>query len=468
MVTSEAPVIAQSPAGAAMSDMSPTSAPPGWPGHAEADIPGPTVGVRRQAGPAEQAERSSTLADEWSVAVGWRFVVEYAAAYTGVIIMLIAPLVVTLALKLDALVGDQAPNSLALVAGLGSLVAMVGNPVFGRLSDRTTSPLGMRRPWVLVGLAGGTAGTVIVALAPDVAVVVLGWCLAQLFLNAVLAALLAVLPDQVPSRQRGLVSGVLGVCLPVASVAGTLIVKVFSPHALAMFLAPCVVGGAAILWFMWRLDDRHLDPDGQPRWSWGELARTFYVRPHTSGDFLWAFSSRFLFVFAYACLTSYEAFYLLNHLGSPDHDVPDQVFLATLMQSTLVIAASLVGGPLSDRTGRRKLFVMVASAVFSVAMLLLAVTSQLAGFYTALAVSGVGLGLYVAIDLALVVDVLPDPATAAKDLGVFNIAGALPYSLAPALAPGILALGSYPALYGVASLCAVLAAACIRPVRGVR
>jgi MFS family permease len=402
------------------------------------------------------------------VAVGWRFVVEYAAAYTGVIIMLIAPLVVTLALKLDALVGDRAPSSLALVAGLGSLVAMVGNPVFGRLSDRTTSRLGMRRPWVLVGLVGGAAGTVTVALAPNVAVVVLGWCVAQLFLNAVLAALLAVLPDQVPPRQRGLVSGVLGVCLPLASVLGTLLVKVFSPHALAMFLAPCLVGGLAILWFLWRLDDRRLDPSGRAPWSWGELARTFWVRPKAGGDFLWAFSSRFLFVFAYACLTSYEAFYLLDHLGSAKGDVPGQVFVATALQSALVITASLVGGPLSDRTGRRKVFVVTAAAIFGVAMLVLAATSQLAGFYLALAISGVGLGLYVAIDLALVVDVLPDPATAAKDLGVFNIAGALPYSLAPALAPGILALGSYPALYAVASVCALLAAACIVPVRGVR
>ena len=148
--------------------------------------------------------------------------------------------------------------------------------------------------------------------------------------------------------------------------------------------------------------------------------------------------------------------------------MPNQVFVATVLQSALVITASLVGGPLSDRTWRRKVFVMSAAAVFSVAMLVLAATSSLAGFYLALAISGVGLGLYVAIDLALVVDVLPDPATAAKDLGVFNIAGALPYSLAPALAPGILALGSYPALYAVASVCALMAAACILPVRGVR
>ncbi len=457
-----------------MSDTSPTSALPGPPVRAAGDGPAAPVAVTRPAGPEHRAERSALPGDGSGdgrpavVAVGWRFVVEFAAAYTGVIIMLIAPLVVTLALKLDALVGDKAPNSLAVVAGLGSLVAVIGNPVFGRLSDRTTSPLGMRRPWVLVGLAGGTVGTVIVALAPNVAVVVLGWCLAQLFLNAVLAALLAVLPDQVPSRQRGMVSGVLGGCLPVASVLGTLLVKVFNPNALAMFLAPCLVGGVAIVWFMWRLDDRRLDPAGRAPWSWGELARTFWVRPHASGDFLWAFASRFLFVFAYACLTSYEAFYLLDHLGSLDHDVPDQVFLATALQSALVITASLVGGPLSDRTGHRKVFVMVAAAVFGVAMLVLAASSQLAGFYLALAISGVGLGLYVAIDLALVVDVLPDPATAAKDLGVFNIAGALPYSLAPALAPGILALGSYPALYAVASLCALFAAACILPVRGVR
>lgn len=400
--------------------------------------------------------------------VGWRFVVEYAAAYAGAILLLIAPLVVTLALKLDALAGDDAPKRLALVAGVGSLVAMVGNPLFGRLSDRTTSRWGMRRPWLVVGLVGGASGVLAVALAPDVGVVLLGWCVAQLFFNAVLAALLAVLPDQVPVRQRGLVSGVLGVCLPVASVVGTLLVAVFRRYELGMFLVPCLVGGASILWFAWRLPDRRLAPDDQPPWSWRELVATFYVRPRTGGDFVWAFSSRFLFVVAYAFLTSYEAFYLLDHVGSGKADVPGQVFLATLLQSTLVVAASLVGGSLSDRTGRRKVFVTAAALVFGVAMLVLALTSQLVGFYAALTVSGFGLGLYVAVDLALVVDVLPDPGTAGKDLGVFNIAGALPYSLAPAVAPVILAVGDYRGLYLVASGCALAGAAAILPVRAVR
>ena len=82
---------------------------------------------------------------------------------------------------------------------------MVGNPFFGRLSDRTSSRLGMRRPWMVIGLVGGSLGVLVVALAPNIPVVLLGWCFAQLFFNALLAAQLAVLPDQVPAAQRGLV-----------------------------------------------------------------------------------------------------------------------------------------------------------------------------------------------------------------------------------------------------------------------
>ena len=122
------------------------------------------------------------------------------------------------------LAGGRRPGaaSLSLVAATGSLVALVANPLFGRLSDRTTSRWGMRRPWILVGLAGGSVGILVVALAPAVWVVLIGWCLAQLFFNAMLAAIVAVLPDQVPVEQRGTVAGVLGVCLPVASVGGHL------------------------------------------------------------------------------------------------------------------------------------------------------------------------------------------------------------------------------------------------------
>src|ERR1017187_763208 len=176
-------------------------------------------------------------------------------------------------------------------------------------------------------------------------------------------------------------------------------------------------------------------------------------------DFAWAFVSRFMFVLAYAFLVTYQAYYLLEKIGSAKADIPQQIFLGTLVQSVVVVAASLIGGKLSDRTGRRKIFVLTASVVYGVAIFVIAIASNFNGFLVGMA-----------IDVALVVDVLPDKDNAAKDLGVFNMAGALPFSIAPGIAPAILAIGggSYAVLYAVAGVSAIVGAATILPVNRVR
>jgi MFS family permease len=386
-------------------------------------------------------------------------------------LLFVAPLLVTLPLKVNSLVGiKQAPNSLALVAGLGALLALVGNPFFGKMSDRTTSRLGIRRPWMVTGLMGGCLGVLVVALAPSVPVVLAGWCIAQLCFNALLAVMVAVLPDQVPSVQRGLVSGILGVCLPVASVCATFLVKLFTGSLLVMFLVPCAIGGFFILLFAVTLQDRRLAEEEKPAWSLREFASIFYVSPRKNPDFAWAFGSRFMFVMAYAFLVSYQAFYLLDKIGTAQADVPQQIFVGTLAQSAVIVAASFIGGRLSDRTGRRKIFVLTASIVYGLALFVIAIASDFSGFLVGMAIGGLGFGVYVAVDLALVVDVLPGNLSAAKDLGVFNIAGALPFSIAPAIAPVILALGggSYGVLYAVAGLCAITGAFAVLPVKRVR
>jgi len=403
--------------------------------------------------------------------VGWAFVSLYTLAYMGTCLLFLAPLLVTLALKINSLVGiQQAPNSLALVTGIGALLSMVGNPFFGRMSDRTSSRLGMRRPWMVIGLVGGSLGILLVALAPTIAVVLVGWCAAQLLFNATLAAQVAVLPDQVPTVQRGMVAGVLGVCLPLASVSGTFVVQLFTGNQLAMFLVPCAIGGFFILLFAVTLKDRRLAPADKPPWSLREFARTFYVNPRSSPDFAWAFASRFLFVLAYAFLTTYQAYYLLDKIGSDETDVPRQIFLGTLIQSVVLVAASVVGGKLSDRTGRRKVFVLVAAIVYGLALFVIAIASNFNGFLVGMALGGLGFGMYMAVDLALAVDVLPDNANVAKDLGVLNIAGALPYSIAPAIAPVILVIGhgSYGALYAFAGVCAIVGGIAILPIKRVR
>jgi MFS family permease len=400
-----------------------------------------------------------------------RFIALYALAYMSTSLLFLAPLLVTLSLKVNSLVpSHRAAGVLALVTGVGSFLSIFANPFFGRMSDRTTSRWGMRRPWMLFGLTGGTCGILVVALAPNVPVLLVGWCAAQLFFNALLAAQVAVLPDQVPIDQRGLVAGVLGVCLPIASVSGTYVVQLFAPNELAMFLVPCAIGGLFIVLFAMYLDDRRLDPASRPRWSVREFLATFYVDPRKSPDFGWALLSRFLFVMAYAFLVTYQAFYLLHTIGSAAADVPHQIFLGTLVQASVIVTASVVGGRISDAVGRRKVFILAASCLYGMAMFVIAVAGSFNGYLVGMAIGGLGFGLYFAVDLALAADVLPSGDSTAKDLGVLNIAGALPFTLAPAVAPTVLALGggNYGALFAVAGVCAVCGAAAILPVKRVR
>lgn len=401
--------------------------------------------------------------------VNKRFVVLYTLAFMSTILLFLAPMLGTLALKINALVGlEQAPNNLALVAGLGAVLAIFANPFFGMLSDRTTLPFGRRRTWMLIGLVGGSFGVLVVALAPSIPFVLLGWCVAQVGFNALMAAIAAVLPDQVPPSQRGSVAGILGVCVPIASVIAAGLIALFSANQLAMFMVPCGLAGVFIVLFAVVLkDSRESVP---ARLSVKTIAGAFYLSPRTHPDFAWVFASRFLLVLAYSFLSTFLAYFLLAQLRSAERDVPGQILLGTMIQSAVVVVASVTGGKLSDWTGRRKAFVVAASVVYGIGMFAIALAADLTMFLVAMGIAGLGFGIYLAVDLALVVDVLPKDDQAATRLGILNIASALPSSIAPALAPAILLIagGSYSALYTVAGVSALLGAAAVLPVRGAR
>src|SRR5438067_12392071 len=104
--------------------------------------------------------------------------------------------------------------------------------------------------------------------------------------------------------------------MPIASVSATFLVNLFTGNQLAMFLVPCAVAGCFILLFAVTLKDRRLAREDKPAWSLREIASTFYVNPRKSPDFAWAFASRLMFVLAYAFLVTYQAYYLLEKIGS--------------------------------------------------------------------------------------------------------------------------------------------------------
>jgi len=176
--------------------------------------------------------------------VGAGFVAVYALAYASLWLALLTPATVTLALRVRQMASGDSARLISEVLLAGALVALVSNPIFGALSDRTRSRFGRRRPYLLLGALVGLGALWLIAVAPGLRLVLIGWCLAQLSYNAVLAAMVAVVADEIPASRRGTVVGVLGICMPVGQIAGTFLVQHL---AFDLRLALLVPGGIGLI-----------------------------------------------------------------------------------------------------------------------------------------------------------------------------------------------------------------------------
>jgi MFS family permease len=132
---------------------------------------------------------------------------------------------------------------------------------------------------------------------------------------------------------------------------------------------------------------------------------------------------------------------------------------------------SVVAGRLSDRLGRRKPVAMVGSTLQGIGLWVIGMAPSYTMLLLGAAVAGIGHGVYEGVNLALVTEVLPDRSQhAAKDLGLLNIANALPQVVAPLAAPVILdaSHGNYTLLFLIAGLLPVIGAALLLPLKRAR
>ncbi|WP_405784293.1 MFS transporter [Streptomyces sp. NBC_01378] len=400
-----------------------------------------------------------------------RLVAGMAAGQLGIFLALLTPILVSLQLKVQAIVpeSDQV-SSLGIITTTGSVAAMLANPFFGRLSDRTTGRYGRRRPWLALGMLGLFVGLLLIATASSVAVITLGFVIASASANAALAAFVATVADNVPEFKRGKISGLLGIMQNLAPTVGTWIAKYFTDQMLLLFLVPSVIGILLVIGYMLVLPDKPLERK-PPREGFRAVLRTYWVSPKQHPDFAWTWLSRFLLTLANWMFTTFRLIYLQHEMRLSAAEATETLAVGVLLYGLVVMGASLTAGWLSDQVGRRKPFIAVAAVSFGVGMLILSQADTIALFYCAEIVLGLGFGTYLGVDLALVIDVLPDPDNPSKDLGIFNIAMSAPQIFAPALGALLISLGgghNYAILLITASLVCLGGALAILPVRKVR
>ena len=384
----------------------------------------------------------------------------------AVFMAFMTPIQILLPLQLQHIDNAQKTTALAWVTGFGALVAVVANPLAGALSDRTSSRFGRRRPWIVGGAVWGAAGLMLTAAQHTVVGVTFGWCVAQAGLNAMLAGVSTPIADRVPVGQRAEVSGWTGIMQSFGLILGALLTTLLFTGVESGYgslaLVTLVLALPFALFFHEPPLPRELRPALDPR----QILAGLWLSPRLHPDFAWAWLTRFLINLGNALGTLYLLFYLTDsvHYGDP----ATGVLILTVIYTLCAAATAIPVGRISDRSGRRKRFVLLCCVVMAAAAVLLAFVHTWTAAMAAAAILGAGFGIYLAVDQALVTQVLPTAQDRAKDLGVINIANSGPQVLAPAIAAPIVAhAGGYTGLYLATALVTLVGGALVHRVRSV-
>jgi MFS family permease len=414
--------------------------------------------------PVKQESAMSHALAEPTEHVRWGWITGLSLASLGMWMASLTPIQILLPLQLQGITKHKI-FALGVVSGLGAVAAVIATPLAGALSDRTTHARGFgrlrgrRHRWTLGMAMLGAISMVILGGLKSVAGIALLWVLFSAFQNAEYASLTAAIPDHVPVRQRATVAGWTGMPQAVGLVIGTILVLDIFTKIFDGYLVLAILFVVLAVPFVFLTPDHPLEPEHREPFSWREMIRSYWISPKEYPDFAWAWITRFLASLAIAMGTLYLLYFLEGpvHYKQTFHEpATNGLEILIIIYTVCVVLTAIVGGIISDRMGKRKMIVTVSGILMGLAAVLLTFVETWDATLVAAVLFGMGFGAYLAVDQALITQVLPAAKDRAKDLGIINIAIVGPAAIGPAIAAPITALVGYPALYLATAIVAAL------------
>jgi len=319
-------------------------------------------------------------------------------------------------------------TAIGVATGLGGLFALVLPPLVGAWSDGLTTRWGRRRPIMVAGTAGLVLALLVMLGAGSFPPLLTGFVLVVAFVNVAGAAYVAVIPDMVHGSETGRASGFLGFFVQLGSVLSLLATLLFARagQTRSTYWVLIVVVALSLLPSLWAAAGE----GGRPVPTRLRTGVREFLSPLWTGDFGWAFATRFLNVAGlYTTLPFlFIAFRDLLGVRHPDQFTPEFEAIVTLTAVPLAITC----GWLSDRRGRKR-FIYAAGSIQAAVLLVFLLGSAIpvAAVLLLGVVYGLGYGAFSAVDWALGLDTLPDRDRPAKDLGLYHVADSLPRVLLP-------------------------------------
>jgi MFS family permease len=385
------------------------------------------------------------------------FIAALMVANFGSNVALIAPIQNILPRMIESTAGraDKA-LWLGVVTGIGALAALVFNPLAGHYSDRWVSA-DNRAYMIVIGLVTGGIAHLVLGVQHSMIGIIVWWTLCQASINVAYAPMSAIVVDHVHRRSWGLVWGLVSVAQAVGLVAGLAAIVLVFPSvtagmtAISVDYVICLIPLVVVLL---RLPRVSYESPGTTGGRSGPDWRALLAADQGFGA---VFIGRFLIMLAETIAILYLYYYLQDvvHYRDPGEGQLILILVATVA----VIIATVVVGRVADVSGGYRRYAVLA------AMLMAATGFLLAGFavwglvLVCAFTLGAGYGAFQSVSQALSLVVLPSPANAGRDLGIINIAQAVPQVIGAPIAGLVVAeLGGYRGLFIFAALLAIAAA----------
>ncbi len=423
----------------------------------------------------EVSRLASAACQEPTRPVSLGFQVLLGLANAGATITLIPVLSVLIPTQVTQIDSIQPANSLALVLTAGAVAALIGNPLAGALSDRTTSRFGRRRPWLLIGTAGATLGLAMLANSSSILLMAVAWFIMQFFGNVLFSSYNAIVPDYVPVQQRGTTQAIIGMFSPVAIILCDLFFTQVSDLRSAY---PPIIAAQLILAILFILLYREakMESTGLPRFQLKSFLASFWVSPRKFPTFTIAWLLWFVLWLGYNVGTGSFLFLFVQNITRyesvfPGHQVQDGMATVQMLQTAIGVPVMLVAGVLSDRSGRRKIFVLLGAILMVAGLVSLICFSSWAMVLVSSVSMGIGFWIFYNLGLAMITQLLPSAADRGRHLGVINIASTLPQVIMPSVgaaivnAFGVAVPGGYQILFGLGALAVICGILLLRFIR---
>lgn len=319
----------------------------------------------------------------------------------------------------DALIG--------IVNAFTAVASLIANLMFGNFSDRSRSRFGRRTPWILFGAVLGGVTLFLTGTTHNAVLLTIFYCACMFGLNCMIAPMVAILSDRVPSGIRGTMSAFYGAGATIGSPIGTMLGALFIKNLIPGFAVAGVLmflGGVVSMLIMPKEESADFLPKDEG--SLKDVLVSF--RPpafHGAHDFYKAFVGRFCMLVSYQMIAVYQLYIIQNYIGQSVDESAVTVSVVSMIMMVMSLVGSFISGPVSGIIGRRKVPVVVASVLFAIGIAMPWVFPSSMGMYLFAGIAGLGYAVYSAVDQALLVDVLPNKEEAGKDLGILNMATTL-------------------------------------------